>query len=131
MKASSTQKILSSLLILLILALGLALRFYGLHWDDGYLFHPDERQILIVVDELSFPWPPDFKALLSADSSWNPGFFAYGSLPIYLLRILASAVGQFEPIYARLHSSYVVGRALSALFDGGTIVLPHGEKDLA
>jgi len=110
------------LLLALIVALALALRLYGISWDEGYLFHPDERQILVIVDELTFPWPPD-ATLLTPESGWNPGFFAYGSLPIYLLRICASLVGQVNEEYASLMSSYMVGRALSALFDVGSVVL--------
>jgi len=112
-----------ALCLLAILGGALYLRLYGLDWDLGYLFHPDERQVLLVVDSLSFPWPPDWRALLSAKSPWNPGFFAYGSLPIYLLRICASTVGLVDMNYATLNLSYVVGRVLSALFDVGTVFL--------
>jgi 4-amino-4-deoxy-L-arabinose transferase-like glycosyltransferase len=111
------------LLLLPILALALFLRLEHLSWDEGYLFHPDERQILVTVDRLSFPWPPDWGLLLSPQSPWNPGFFAYGSLPLYLLRVVASLLGLFDPNLASLHSSYLVGRALSALFDVGSVYL--------
>ena len=111
--------------LVLILGLALLLRVYGLSWDDGYLFHPDERQVLILVDEISFPWPPDWSQLLSPESPLNPKFFAYGSLPLYLLRICASLAGLVHPPYATLTSSYVVGRVLSALFDVGTVFLVY------
>ena len=39
--------------------LGLALRLYGLDWDQGNNFHPDERQILFQVTKLAWPWWPD------------------------------------------------------------------------
>ena len=119
------SNLLATLLLLAILGGALLLRLYDLHWDRGYLFHPDERQILIVVDGLSFPWPPDWRLLLSAKSPWNPGFFAYGSFPIYLLRICASAAGLLDAEYASLNLSYVVGRVLSALFDVGTVGLVY------
>jgi len=109
----------------LILALALFLRLYGLSWDRGYLFHPDERMVLIVVDRISFPWPPNWSVLLTPASPWNPHFFAYGSLPIYLLRVCASLAGLFWPDAATLGSSYVVGRVLSALFDVGTVYLVY------
>jgi hypothetical protein len=114
-----------ALLLLAILGGALYLRLYDLDWDRGYLFHPDERQIIIVVDGLSFPWPPDWRLLLSPKSPWNPGFFAYGSFPIYLLRVSASAVGLLDMNYASLNLSYVVGRVLSALFDVGTVFLVY------
>jgi len=109
--------------LVLILALALFLRLYGLDWDRGFLFHPDERQILVVADGLSFPWPPDWSLLLSPKSPWNPKFFAYGSLPIYLLRACASLAGRFDPNLASIQSIHLVGRALSVLFDVGTVFL--------
>ena len=33
------------LLLVFILAVALALRLYGVNWDSGYGFHPDERDI--------------------------------------------------------------------------------------
>ncbi|MBC7234730.1 MAG: glycosyltransferase family 39 protein [Chloroflexi bacterium] len=110
-----------SIPILLILALALWLRLYGLYWDGGYLFHPDERKILLVADKVRFPWPPDPRLLLSPESPWNPRFFAYGSLPIYLLRLSADLAGRFRPTCATLNDSFVVGRVLSACFDVGTV----------
>lgn len=117
------QRSATLLVLLPILALALFLRLEGISWDEGFLFHPDERQILVTVDQLSFPWPPDWGLLLSPQSPWNPGFFAYGSLPLYLLRVVASLLGLLNPDLASLHSSYLVGRALSALFDVGSVYL--------
>jgi hypothetical protein len=108
-----------------MLFIGLVLRLYGLSWDDGYHFHPDERQILIVADSISFPWPPDPALLLTPDSTWNPRFFSYGSLPIYLLRLTADLAGRFVYDYATLRSSYMVGRVTATLFDVGTIYLTY------
>ena len=119
-----THKLATRLAMVLILALALFLRLYNISWDNGYLFHPDERQILVVTEGISFPWPPDASLLLSPQSPLNPHFFAYGSLPIYLLRACASLAGLFNPALATLNdSSYIVGRVLSALFDLGSIYL--------
>lgn len=118
-----SRNILSPRLIWLVLIVGLALRLYGLSWDDGYYFHPDERQLLIVADRISLARPPDLPLLLTPDSPWNPRFFAYGSLPIYLFRLCADLAGRLVYDYGTLHSGYLVGRALSALFDVGTIWL--------
>ncbi|MEA3407035.1 MAG: glycosyltransferase family 39 protein [Chloroflexota bacterium] len=112
-------------MLLLILGTALALRVYGIAWDGGYLFHPDERQIMFVVDALSFPWPPDWSVLLSPESPWNPHFFAYGSFPIYLLRIATGIVAQFKGDFRVLRQGYLLGRALSALFDVGTVYLTY------
>jgi len=123
MTGPAGSKLLNRIALGFILVLALFLRLYGLSWDRGYLFHPDERQILMVVDGISFPWPPNWSVLLSPKSPWNPKFFAYGSLPIYLLRVCASLAGHYRPPLATLESSYVVGRILSALFDAGTVGL--------
>ena len=104
-----------------ILVCALCVRLYGVNWDDGLQFHPDERQLLMVVDDLSFPWPLDLQLLLSADSPWNPDFFSYGSLPVYLLRI---AIDVITPIGAWFNyevEPYLVGRIISALADTLTV----------
>lgn len=111
------------LTLTVILVGAAALRLYGIQWDGGYLFHPDERQILVVADGLSLPWPPNLATLLSPASPWNPRFFSYGSLPIYLLRLCSYLAGYINPAYGSLAGSYLVGRALSALFDVGTVGL--------
>jgi len=111
--------------LLAIVAAGLALRLYGLAWDDGLLFHPDERQIFLQVDRLYFPWPPNLTELLSPESPWNPQFFAYGSLPLYLLRILTWILGLVNPALASIHGLYRSGRVLSALLDIGSLVLVY------
>ena len=41
--------------LFLVLSLALSLRLYGINWDQGGLFHPDERAILFKVNDLSFP----------------------------------------------------------------------------
>lgn len=102
-----------------VLAMALFLRLYGLSWDEGYLFHPDERQILMVTERLSFPWPPDVALLLSKESPWNPRFFAYGSLPLYVLRLISNLVVGGHASY---ETTYLVGRVLSALFDVGSVI---------
>lgn len=98
------------MVIIIILLIAAALRFYGLNWDQGQHFHPDERMITIVADKINF-------------KDLNPHFFAYGSFPIYLLKITGSIVGIFDPQYANYQSLNLVGRFLSALFDLGIIVI--------
>ena len=108
-----------------MLAIALFVRLFGITWDHGYLFHPDERQIAFVTSDLQLPWRSDWAELLSPQSSWNPGFFSYGSLPLYLLRFLASAAAHFWPAMESARSFYVIGRVISALADTGTIVLVY------
>lgn len=111
------------LLILGALALvGLLLRLYGLNWDAGNNFHPDERQILFVVTALGWPnsWAQFFDPV---HSPLNPHFFAYGSFPIYLIALIGHLCGLHLHDSTVLPALTLVGRAVSALFDSGTIVL--------
>jgi Dolichyl-phosphate-mannose-protein mannosyltransferase len=102
--------------------LAFALRIYGLNWDQGNSFHPDERQILFHVTALS--WPTSIAQFLDpVKSPLNPHFFAYGSFPIYLLALVGGGVGHFFPTLNTFAGLTLVGRAISALFDSGTILL--------
>ena len=110
----------------IVLLLALALRLYGLDWDDGFGWtpHPDERAILFKVVDLSFPGISDLSLLLNADESpWNPRWFPYGSLPIYVLKVtgaLSGFIPGLDPIDLR-----VPGRAVSALADVATVALVY------
>lgn len=102
-------------------------RWWGLTWDSGYLFHPDERQILLVISKLQLPAHP--AELFSPTSPLNPKFFAYGSFPLYLLRLLTpfapptNLVGPWaDDNFARW---VFLGRALSGFFDLGTVALTY------
>lgn len=96
-----------------VLAMAWSLRIYGLDWDRGLLFHPDERRILMVVAGLRLP--DGLLDFFRVGSPLNPRFFAYGSFPLYLLRAVASALsGASTPLY-------VVARALSAAADTLTV----------
>jgi 4-amino-4-deoxy-L-arabinose transferase-like glycosyltransferase len=107
----------------IICILGLALRLYGLTWDQGNAIHPDERQILFVV--MQFGWPHSWGEFFSVQSpllprAFDQPFFAYGTFPMYLLALLGNGVHiQSNDIVAW---SYL-GRVLSAIFDSGTILL--------
>src|SRR5947209_12451890 len=105
-----------------IALLGYAFRLYGLNWDDGNSFHPDERQILFHVTTLS--WPTSLAQFLDPiHSPLNPHFFAYGSFPLYLLAALGNMLVHFYPAVGSFANLTLVGRVLSALFDSGTILL--------
>ena len=102
--------------------LGFALRLYGLNWDQGNSFQPDERQILFHVTTLA--WPVSLAQFLNpAQSPLNPHFFAYGSFPLYLLALLGSLLSHISPALRSFTGLTLVGRALSAAFDSGTIAL--------
>ena len=62
-----------------IIIAALALRLYGLNWDQGNLYHPDERAILMRVADMEFPAPGNLGVLADvAKSPLNPHWFPYG-----------------------------------------------------
>jgi YYY domain-containing protein len=110
--------------LLIVVALALALRFYGINWDQGFAWtpHPDERAILMKVDALAPPALGDLGVLLDADESpWNPRWFPYGSFPLYLLKGVQLTYGLLPgPDITDLR---IAGRTISALADVATVVV--------
>ena len=128
--------------LLLILLVGLGLRLYGIDWDSGYGFHPDERDIYMrsgcMYDLLTEapghkecgyvrdqpdaePGLPDLDTLLDPDRSpLNPHWFPLGSILIYVMVLFRSIVELFTDINAL--DMRFVGRTLSALADVGSIL---------
>ncbi|GAC1626869.1 MAG: hypothetical protein NVS4B11_23790 [Ktedonobacteraceae bacterium] len=105
-----------------IVLLGLLIRLYGLNWDQGNSFHPDERQIMFHVTVLT--WPKSIAQFLDPiNSPLNPHFFAYGSFPLYVLASLGNILVHLSPSLGTFTNLTLVGRVLSALFDSGTILL--------
>ncbi|MFC1727503.1 ArnT family glycosyltransferase, partial [Patescibacteria group bacterium] len=101
---------------LLITGIGGFFRFYNLNWDQGHLFHPDERNLASAVTKISF-----FNQL-------NPEFFAYGSLPIYLYRL----IGELLVLITHNHSWIsdwgqinLIGRGVSATVSTASIGLVY------
>ncbi|MCH7552588.1 MAG: glycosyltransferase family 39 protein [Chloroflexi bacterium] len=120
--ASSFFKTRGHLVVLAgLVGLSLFFRLWGIDWDQGGLYHPDERAILFHVNDLSFP-KGDLGSLFSTGSSWNPAWFPYGSLPLYLLKV----VGYIAPPFLEnpsLVELSIMGRAMSAIADTITVVL--------
>lgn len=102
-----------------IVIIGLLFRIYDINWDQGFHLHPDEREIVMTTLPLTIP--QTLSETLSIQSPLNPHFFAYGSLPIYLLKITAYGVSFINPLYNAYDKIQLVGRALSALIDCATI----------
>jgi hypothetical protein len=120
---TNRRRVTRTLLLALILFAAAALRFYGLNWDGGHWLHPDERQIYFVVQRLG--WPGSLGRALSPSSPLNPGFFAYGSFSIYLLKLAHALLSPLSPTLANPDNLHLIGRCLSALFDLGTIYLTY------
>ena len=67
--------------------------FVGGHWDQGTHIHPDERFLTMVLDALKLPknLGEFFDSTKSPMSPYNKnyGFFVYGTLPIFIVRVVA------------------------------------------
>ena len=108
----------------LVLALALVLRLYGIDWDGGGLYHPDERAILTHTYDLGLPALSNLGILFNADESpLNPRWFPYGTLPIYALKALQVAISPLTNLDIVELSR--VGRVLSALADTATVAVVY------
>jgi len=93
-------------MIYFVVFLGFLLRIYGIFWDQGFHFHPDERMLIIVAERINF-----FKNL-------NPNFFNYGSLPIYLVKGVSQIVDiVFKTQFSNYQGMLYVGRSISVFSD--------------
>lgn len=97
------------------------MRVYGINWDHGFHMHPDERAIILFTNQLSFPKTvADF---FNPNSTWNPHFFAYGSLPLYMLYFVGKLIAIFKPEYFSYDYLTIIGRAISLFADLGILSL--------
>jgi len=116
------QRWFQGLLFLGIWLLAFLFRFYGINWDSGFHLHPDERMIVMVVEKLQLP--ENWENFLDPNSLWNPKFFAYGSLPLYLLKLFSLFIGHFLGKEWLFYQNLpVLGRLLSIMFDLLTVIL--------
>ena len=131
------------LLLLVILGVAAALRLYGINWDSGYGFHPDERSFYLragcmydVLVEAPGHWDclwdhpqtqsglPSISVLLDPERSpLNSHWFPLGSILIYALVFFRSVIELFADI--ELLDMRYVGRTLSALADVGTVFMVY------
>ena len=112
------------LLFVLVLVAAAAFRFSGIGWGGDQQLHPDER-FLIQVESSIHSVESIGHYFDTANSSLNPnnrgsGFFVYGTLPIFMVRYVGEAMEMATGDGLKL-----IGRALSALFDLGVIVLVY------
>ncbi len=126
-----------------IVAVALALRLHGINWDDGYGFHPDERDIYFRADCMYRLLADDPRAstcgylndhpeaesglgalrfFFDADRSpLNPHWFPLGSILIYALVFIRSVIELFTDV-GGMDMRYA-GRTLSALADVGSVLM--------
>ncbi|GIW62892.1 MAG: hypothetical protein KatS3mg090_0718 [Patescibacteria group bacterium] len=103
-----------SIRLLVVIIIALFIRLLYLNWDNGFLFHPDERMLMFVT------------ASLKLFENWNPNFFNYGSLPIYILRLTADLVGFITRIdFNNLSNLVLLARVLSTIADSLTIIIVY------
>ena len=105
-----------------VLLLAAGLRLVGIGWDQKTHMHPDERFLTMVETSLQFPGSIG-QFFDTQTSTFNPNnvghtFFVYGTLPIFLVRIVGEWISQSG--YDQIH---IVGRAASALFDVTSVFL--------
>ena len=109
-------------ILFLIVFLGAWFRFQGLDWDRNQHLQPDERYISMVLSSLSLP--KSIGEYLDPNTSsispylHNFGSYIYGQFPLTVTTYLSTWLGMNS--YA---SSYLLGRALSALLDTCSIIL--------
>lgn len=108
-------------ILISIISLGFLLRVFNLNWDSGYMFHPDERAIIMTTINLSYP--SNLDVFFTIESPLNPKFFAYGNLPIYLLKIFSDISGNFNNIFLQYGGMHIVGRAINAIVGTFTIFI--------
>lgn len=102
--------------------LGVMLRLYGLNWDQGNAFQPDERLNLFSVAALlsahSLP-----QVLATANALFHAQPFTDGMFPLTLLAMIGWPLRSLFPALAIPANLALLARCLNALFDGGTILL--------
>jgi YYY domain-containing protein len=100
------------------------MRLYGIDWDGGFLFHPDERAILMNTNDLAWPSITNLGVLFNVDESpLNPRWFPYGSFPLYVLKSVDALISPFNDL--GLVGLSRVGRTLSAMADVATIYVVY------
>ncbi|HEY8884550.1 MAG TPA: glycosyltransferase family 39 protein, partial [Chloroflexota bacterium] len=125
-----------ALAVAALLLIALALRVYQFDWDQGHLYHPDERFILMSTAAISLSWPLNLALLLTPKSTLIPQDFSYsyGTFSFYVLRIVAAllaSLSHLSPLFAGfnnlndLGNLRLVGRPISALFDTATVFLVY------
>jgi YYY domain-containing protein len=144
----SQRQLRVGLCLVIILAVAFFLRIIGLNWDNHSYLHPDERflttiaskigeeeQLSDAVRERCDDQRYKRRFFDTACSPYNPnnvndGSFAYGTLPLFIVRAVAHLaerinIGQIENPQQWHSYDYIhlVGRATNSIIDVLTIVL--------
>ncbi len=103
-----------TLWLLALIAFAAFTRLIGINWDDRHFFHPDERAIAYAIERISF-----------SPLQLDPDFFAYGSFPFYVNRVIGSILGFFNPQWGHYAQIILNGRALSGVLGVLTVLLTY------
>ena len=115
------KKYFYTLLIITIL-LASVLRLYDLNWDESMHFHPVDKELSNIVNDISIPASLNayFNTKISPLNPHNHAYkdYHYGTLPIFLAKFVGNLTGIIG------YNGYtLVGRALSGFFDLLTILI--------
>ena len=107
--------------LIFILIFAFALRLIGINWDSGFLFHPDERAILMHGYDLSFQSIKNLDFFNPQTSTLNPRWFNYGSFPVYFVKLISIVSNVFSN--TSIYDLRIPLRVFSALIDTFTVIL--------
>lgn len=119
-----------------LLLVALLLRVYQVNWDQGHLYHPDERFILMSAAAIHLTLPFSIDQLVGPNPTLIPRdySYSYGTFALYLVRLVAAVLVGLSQVFPFLHvfdnlgdlgNLRLVGRPLSALFDTASVYLVY------
>jgi len=117
----SHQNFYYNFALIFILIFAFTLRVVGINWDSGFLFHPDERAILMHGYDLSFQSLKNLDFFNPETSTLNPRWFNYGSFPVYFVKLISIVSNVF--LNTSIYDLRIPLRVFSALIDTLTVIL--------
>lgn len=108
-------------LLFLLFCFSFIIRIIGIDWDQGFLFHPDERAIFMYAYDLNFDsFKNGFEILNAEKSSLNPKWFNYGSFPLYFLKLTTIIINPFYDL--SIFDLRIPARIFSIFADSLTVI---------
>lgn len=105
----------NTIIVTFLFALLVYSRFINLSWGLPYPFHPDERNMATAIQQLHCPLLPSYDSFIH--ECFNPHFFAYGQLPLYLgfgiVQLYHYLANSFTPVM--FEEAIVALRIISAI----------------
>lgn len=103
---SLSKKFVYIIFLVLLLVLGIFTRFSVNNYYNGLHLHPDERWLIIVSEKLNL------------FDKMNPDFFAYGTLPLYILKAAGQIHDHFSLIKLNNYDGLLyIGRSIASVTD--------------